>query len=217
LTKVSYVLTFISLVGAPAYAQSALCGEGPFCQPPTLQSSNVSGKESRFYIGLVWDTSRSARNPDFVIGYRDAKVTSSNDVTGADLSLKVRLEDSALNMDSVRVMALTGSTDLIGTFGAGYSFADDSAILTGGLQHSHLRGSIDYDVGAADFSYFFEVNSLLPPEKPLASGVGCPADTSPVAAVAGQDTSLVLNGSNLTITPQAPQISDGITCVGFLP
>lgn len=177
----------------------------------------MSGKESRFYIGLVWDTSRSARNPDFVIGYQDAKVTSSNDVSGADLSLKLRFEDSTLNMDSVRLMALTGSTDLVGTVGAGYSFFDNSPILTGGLQHGNLRGSIDYDVEGADFSYFFEVNSLLPPKKPLASGAGCPAGTSPVAAVAGQDTSLVFNGSNLTITPQAPQIADGITCVGFLP
>lgn len=213
--KFAVIVSGLVLIASAAHAQPSLCGEGPLCQPPTMQAGASSHKESRLYVGLVWQIADAYKKPDFIIGYRHAKTSVSNKVSGADLSLKLRHDNDRLSLNSTRLMALTGNTQWMGSVGAGYSFADQAPLLTAGLQRGHLRGSVDYAINKSDFKYYIEVNSLRAPEKPLSSGTACPVGTTQVTATAGQDASAVVEGRNITITPDAPQISGGATCVSF--
>lgn len=202
------------LFGFSSFAQVP-CGEGPTCVAPTMQSGFTSNTKSQIYIGLIWDIAEKFSEPKYIIGYRNAKIDSSADVTGQDFNFRFTKKGDGFSVDSLRIMGLFGTNQWMGTLGGGYSFQNNSVLGTIGVQSSIFRGSYDYIVSQGLNKFFIEANTLSELKRPISGGSQCPGGFFPVQAMPDTDTSGVYAGNNYTINTSSSQISGGITCVNL--
>lgn len=117
------------------------------------------------YAGLAW-TLKDEKSliPDLTLGIRSLRVKSSDQVSGADLGVRVRLSDG-LALDSVRVSYVGGQRGAMGNVGIGYSKTSASMIGTFAAQGPFSRLGADYAFGPAKLTPYFEALTLPAPSK----------------------------------------------------
>ena len=85
------------------------------CDPTNSQSSN-----SKIYGGLKWKFGESFK-PETVFGFRHAKVDSSGDTDGVDVSISAKLFNG-LELGKFRFKYFNGNDELQGELGGGFDF-----------------------------------------------------------------------------------------------
>lgn len=139
-----------------------------YCVTPISRGAGDGSEkntENRIYSGFIWELfGDQGIIPQFIIGIRSLEVKNNDNVSGADLSLRIRYQDK-LSFDSVRLAYVGGERDIIGNIGAGYNFNQSSWLATAAVQGSYTRVSTDYIFGYNKFRYYAELNTLDKPSK----------------------------------------------------
>jgi hypothetical protein len=189
--KIFAVAAIISAVSLPSLADYA-------DQRPI--SSGSSEKATRWYTGLIWEFggSKPSMTPDLVLGVRRTTTKNIDSVSGTDASIRIGLGQQ-LGFDSVRLSYVDGKPSLLGQVGAGYSFKQNSLLLTGALQGAYVRLSTDYLLNEGEFQFFGELNTLQKPKKAGLGELSCPAVPTNEQGVLREprdntDPAVVLNG-----------------------
>lgn len=135
-------------------------------------------RENQLYMGFSWSLGENiSKVPDLVLGARSAKVKSSNDVNGVDLTLRISLQNE-ISFDSARLSYIAGSRDVHGNLGLGYSNKHTSLLATAAVQAAHFRAGTDYVFKNLGFEPYVEVNTLKRLEK-ISKSSPCAGGGSP--------------------------------------
>lgn len=105
-------------VGAVNLAHASYNGcdlSGNFCTGISQSSIHNS-----IYAALKWTFGESFK-PEAILGYRHAKVDSSGDTDGADLSISAKLVNG-LELGKFRAKYFNGNDDVQGEVGGGFDF-----------------------------------------------------------------------------------------------
>ena len=112
-----------------------------------LSVSAVEAKtDNGIYAGVNIKFGKNFR-PTFTIGYRDARISQDNQVTGADLSFRIDTHGDT----SLLLKGFDGGSCTQGELGVGYDFAGNSVLFSGGLQSHNGNAGVDYFVGDNSF------------------------------------------------------------------
>jgi hypothetical protein len=174
--KPSLVLGFAALLAASA----AFAGIS-VPPAPTVTTTGVAGSAtdsvSRGYVGLKW-TLGEGLTPAVVIGYRQARVKSSGDTQGADISFSFNVA-GGLRPDKLRAKYFSGRENLQGELGAGYDFT--KGIFAGvSAQAPYTNAGVDYlFMASAPWQLYVMLNTLKKYDKPqgdtTTTTLSCPA------------------------------------------
>ena len=141
-----------------------------FITPPAVSGiivpTYVDAKktEDRVYAGLVWTLKeKPSYTPDLILGYRSLKVKSNDNVSGGDLSIRMKLE-GGVSFDSTRLVYVGGERDLLGNIGVGYSNTNSTLLGTLAAQGSYARLGTDYELNKNKFVPYLELNTLDNPK-----------------------------------------------------
>jgi hypothetical protein len=127
--------------------------------------SDAKKTEDRAYAGLVWTLKeKPSYTPDLILGYRSLKVKSNDNVSGGDLSIRMKLE-GGVSFDSTRLVYVGGERDLLGNIGVGYSNPNSTLLGTIAVQGSYARLGTDYELNKSKFVPYLELNTLDNPKK----------------------------------------------------
>ena len=141
-----------------------------FITPPAVSGGTIftyvdaKKTEDRVYAGLVWTLKeKPSYTPDLILGYRSLKVKSNDNVSGGDLSIRMKLE-GGVSFDSTRLVYVGGERDLLGNIGVGYSNANSTLLGTIAVQSSYARLGTDYELNKNKFVPYLELNTLDNPK-----------------------------------------------------
>lgn len=156
----SYKLFLVVILSSFAFlTPSAFSGGAP---APTF--SDAKKTEDRAYAGLVWTLKeKPSYTPDLILGYRSLKVKSNDNVSGGDLSIRMKLE-GGVSFDSTRLVYVGGERDLLGNIGVGYSNPNSTLLGTIAVQGSYARLGTDYELNKNKFVPYLELNTLDNPK-----------------------------------------------------
>ena len=157
----SYKLFLVVILSSFAFlTPSAVFGGA--APPPTF--SDAKKTEERVYAGLVWTLKeKPSYTPDLILGYRSLKVKSNDNVSGGDLSIRMKLE-GGVSFDSTRLVYVGGERDLLGNIGVGYSNTNSTLLGTLAAQGSYARLGTDYELNKNKFVPYLELNTLGNPK-----------------------------------------------------
>jgi len=133
----------------------------------TSPSFGGQGKrtDNNLYMGVVWSFDGNlSKRPDLVVGYRSTDVKTSDRISGIDLNLRWNLSGTP-SLEGVRLSYVGGKRVVLGNLGLGYSFKQNSPLLTGAIQVAHVRGGSDFVLNTNKFIPYIEANSLKQIEK----------------------------------------------------
>ena len=155
----SYKLFLVVILSSFAFlTPSAVFGGAA----PTF--SDAKKTEERVYAGLVWTLKeKPSYTPDLILGYRSLKVKSNDNVSGGDLSIRMKLE-GGVSFDSTRLVYVGGERDLLGNIGVGYSNTNSTLLGTLAAQGSYARLGTDYELNKNKFVPYLELNTLNNPK-----------------------------------------------------
>ena len=112
------------------------------CLTVVLCTANaVAGDESAPFAALQWTFGSKKLKPDAVIGYRSVDVDTNGDVSGWQGSVSYK---PGRGFDKLKIEGVTGDENMQATYGGGYSFQKNQALLTGGVTGKHLTAGADY-------------------------------------------------------------------------
>lgn len=183
-------MLFLALSSVAAAAMAPDCagigGYSTNCTPAVEvggggSSGTVWQTQTRFYGGLVWSLDKKqSLVPDVTLGIRVLGVSSNNNVSGGDFSIRVGVYDK-LSIDSARLLYVGGNRNVQGNAGVGYSFTNNQILGVAGAQAAFGRAGSDYQFGANKFNPFIEVNTIqrpnqVSPNQSTPSSLQCPAD-----------------------------------------
>ncbi len=160
--KINYKRTvYITFVAVAAFSSLAYAGGiGGY-----YVSSERTETDTRAYAGLVWSlNSHSNIKPDLMLGVRSLRVNSNDNVNGADLAARIKLQDG-ISFDSVRLSYVGGQRDIQGNIGAGYSFANSSLLGNVSLSGQFLNLGSDFLINTKTFIPYIDINTLSKPDK----------------------------------------------------
>ncbi len=156
-----------ALLGSMTLA-SASAFAGIFYFPPTYTpglEKDQSQKTTSAYAGLVWTLKeKKSLIPDLTVGIRSLQVKSSEQVSGADLSARIRLSDG-LAIESVRLSYVGGQRTSMGMAGIGYSMTSATMLSTFAVQRAFARLGVDYAFGPARLTPYVEGLTIGNPAK----------------------------------------------------
>ena len=156
----SYKLFLVVLLSSFAFLTPSGVSGGV---SPTF--SDAKKTEGRGYAGLVWTLKeKPSYTPDLILGYRSLKVKSNDNVSGGDLSIRMKLE-GGVSFDSTRLVYVGGERDLLGNIGVGYSNPNSTLLGTIAVQGSYARLGTDYELNKSKFVPYLELNTLDNPKK----------------------------------------------------
>ena len=145
------VFLLCALVGAPSCFAGAIV--------PTVTSKT----QTRVYAGLVWTLSnRDSLKPDVAVGAQSLIVKSNNQVSGADFSVRFKIDDG-LRLDSSRLSYVGGERNMQGQVGFGYSHINNGWLGTAAASGPYSRIGVDYLFGKGDFAPSLELNTMPRP------------------------------------------------------
>lgn len=163
--KKTVYLTFIAVVILSSVAYAGTLPSGYYA--PVSNSDT----ETRAYAGLVWSLNNHLNiKPDLMLGVRSLRVNSNDNVNGADLGARIKLQNG-LTFDSVRLNYVGGQRDIQGNIGAGYSFANSSLLGNISISGQYLNLGSDFLVTTKTFNPYIDINTLSKPEKVNAKSV----------------------------------------------
>lgn len=155
----------------PFVSASAFAGGGII----VVATGGGNQTQTHGYAGLVWTLGgkKPGVAPDLVVGVRSLKVKANDRVTsGADLNARFSVVNG-FAFDNLRLSHVSGTRDLLGNVGAGYSPATKSFFGTFSAQGAYSRAGLDYEFSAGRISPTIELLSLGTPRKVKGSGLGC--------------------------------------------
>lgn len=155
-----------------ASARPASCDGGWDCTPMTGGGGGGTSwqTQTRFYGGLTWSLDKKQNLiPDVTLGLRVLGVSSNNNVSGGDFSVRVRIYDS-FSVDSTRLMYVGGNRNIQGNAGLGYSFTNNQILGVAGAESAFARIGSDYQFGENKLNPFLEVNTINRPNQVSPSG-----------------------------------------------
>ena len=156
----SYKLFLVVILSSFAFLTPSAVSGGT---APTF--SDAKKTEGRGYAGLVWTLKeKPSYTPDLILGYRSLKVKSNDNVSGGDLSIRMKLE-GGVSFDSTRLVYVGGERDLLGNIGVGYSNPNSTLLGTIAVQGSYARLGTDYELNKSKFVPYLEINTLDNPKK----------------------------------------------------
>jgi hypothetical protein len=159
----SYKLFLIVILSSFAFLTPSAVFGGSAPTPSTF--SDAKKTEDRVYAGLVWTLKeKPSYTPDLILGYRSLKVKSNDNVSGGDLSIRMKLE-GGVSFDSTRLVYVGGERDLLGNIGVGYSNPNSTLLGTIAVQGSYARLGTDYELNKSKFVPYLELNTLDNPKK----------------------------------------------------
>jgi len=157
----SYKLFLVVILSSFAFLTPSVVSGGV----PTPTFSDAKKTEDRGYAGLVWTLKeKPSYTPDLILGYRSLKVKSNDNVSGGDLSIRMKLE-GGVSFDSTRLVYVGGERDLLGNIGVGYSNPNSTLLGTIAVQGSYARLGTDYELNKSKFVPYLELNTLDNPNK----------------------------------------------------
>lgn len=176
----SIAITLGLLFPAAAIAQEfdLNCGIDAFptggCVTPSEGGSNGGGFQG--YVGVQISLgNQTPPTPKFVVGLRDTDVSNDGTVTGLDLAVRFKAEET-FTLDSVLISALRGDDDLIGGIGAGYSYTHAGWLVGGSVEKDIVRAGIDYAPGAGAVEVYAEAVARTMADQ---GGISCPSGFTP--------------------------------------
>jgi len=196
--SIIFSLGFFLLSASGSFAVCLSCGPAP-----VETTSTSSASEIQFLGGLQWNFGTNA--PELVLGFRETRTSSSDEVVGGKLDLEFPLNAHFLDAFTIRGMGLAGDRDVQGEFGLGLSGFDFKPLLAGGIQGPYVNGGVNYIFGTG-FEPYLGANSLSRPHKPNThTSLNCAAGQTlePASLFGG------------TVSPS--QVTDGKVCVYSLP
>ena len=126
-------------IACPAHAGAT----GP---TPVTTITKQSRKDNKVFVGINWNfgvrTGATA-----VVGYRWAKVNSSDHVHGALADLTIVLSGAPVGVGEFHVKGLTGSRSVQGELGVGYGFQGEAFLVNGGVRVPYANVGTDYLFG----------------------------------------------------------------------
>jgi hypothetical protein len=141
------------------------------CSAP-LAGGSSKRTDTKFYTGFVWTLGENFNKvPELVLGVQSIGVKTNNRVSGADLNVRVNMSQS-LSLEGVRLSYVGGKRHYLGNIGVGYSFAQNTPLMTGAFQTAYFRAGSDYLFGQEKFAPYVEINTLKP-IKQVKSGASC--------------------------------------------
>jgi hypothetical protein len=153
----SYKIFLVVILSSFAFLTPSAFSCGAFC-------SDAKKTEDRVYAGLVWTLKeKPSYTPDLILGYRSLKVKSNDNVSGGDLSIRMKLE-GGVSFDSTRLVYVGGERDLLGNIGVGYSNPNSTLLGTIAVQGSYARLGTDYELNKNKFVPYLELNTLDNPK-----------------------------------------------------
>jgi hypothetical protein len=158
----SYKIFLVVILSSFAFLTPSAfsCGD-----PDPTFCSDAKKTEDRVYAGLVWTLKeKPSYTPDLILGYRSLKVKSNDNVSGGDLSIRMKLE-GGVSFDSTRLVYVGGERDLLGNIGVGYSNPNSTLLGTIAVQGSYARLGTDYELNKNKFVPYLELNTLDNPKK----------------------------------------------------
>ena len=130
---------------------------GNSCSAPTLGGGSDRW-DTTAYIGLSFSIGGDGVKPHFDAGVRETNVNANNQVYGGEANFSLSLVDW-LNDAQLRLLALGGTTTVLGNAGVGWDFGKHSFLLNAGAQVPHVRGFVDFTVDDKTMRAFLEINS----------------------------------------------------------
>jgi hypothetical protein len=153
----SYKIFLVVILSSFAFLTPSAFSCGAFC-------SDAKKTEDRVYAGLVWTLKeKPSYTPDLILGYRSLKVKSNDNVSGGDLSIRMKLE-GGVSFDSTRLVYVEGERDLLGNIGVGYSNPNSTLLGTIAVQGTYARLGTDYELNKNKFVPYLELNTLDNPK-----------------------------------------------------
>jgi hypothetical protein len=157
----SYKLFLVVILSSFAFLTPSAFSGAP---APAPTFSDAKKTEDRVYAGLVWTLKeKPSYTPDLILGYRSLKVKSNDNVSGGDLSIRMKLE-GGVSFDSTRLVYVGGERDLLGNIGVGYSNPNSTLLGTIAVQGSYARLGTDYELNKNKFVPYLELNTLDNPK-----------------------------------------------------
>ena len=163
-------LKFLALVSLALL--SSHTSAGIFYVSPTYSPGSEKDRAqttTSAYAGLVWTfKEKKSLIPDLTLGVRSLNVKSNDQVTGADLSARIKFGNglgNGLGFDSVRLSYVGGQRTTLGLAGIGYSKTDNTILSTFAVQGAFARLGTDYEFKPAKFSPYIEALTLDNPAK----------------------------------------------------
>jgi hypothetical protein len=158
----SYKIFLVVILSSFAFLTPSASGGAPAPDPTFF--SDAKKTEDRVYAGLVWTLKeKPSYTPDLILGYRSLKVKSNDNVSGGDLSIRMKLE-GGVSFDSTRLVYVGGERDLLGNIGVGYSNPNSTLLGTIAVQGTYARLGTDYELNKNKFVPYLELNTLDNPK-----------------------------------------------------
>jgi len=143
-------------------------------------------EENTPFAALQWNLGDKSLKPDVVVGYRSVDVETDGDVDGWQGSISYK---PGAGFDKVKVEAVTGDEDVQASYGAGYSLQQKQAMLSAGVNGSHLTAGADYLLGKHTLHPYLGITSLkeydVPDQASTQSG-GVKVESTDTFAVSGE-------------------------------
>ena len=133
--------------------------------PTITYSGSEKDTQTRAYAGLIWVFNNKASiKPDVTVGVQTLRVKSSDSVSGADFSVRLKIEDG-LKLDSNRLSYVGGERNAQAQLGFGYSYTHKSWLTTGAVSGPYSKVGADYVFGKKVLEPFIEINTMKKPKK----------------------------------------------------
>ncbi len=126
---------------------------------------DTSRTDNRAYAGLKWTLNEGVK-PEAVLGVRHARVDSSGDTDGADLSISAKFIES-FQLGKLRAKYFNGKESTQGEVGAGYDFIN--GMFAGiGIHAPYSNVGVDLLPNAKDkIEPYFQLDTIKRNDKPM--------------------------------------------------
>lgn len=128
------------------------------CLTFVLCSASVLAKEENSpFAALQWTFGSETMKPDVVIGYRSVDVETDGDVSGWQGSVSYKPN---AGLDKIKLEAIKGDENMQASVGGGYSLQQKQALVSAGVNGSHLTAGADYLISSHVVQPYVGVTTL---------------------------------------------------------
>jgi len=122
--------------------------------PPTVTQEDVRNQIA--FASLNWYIGESLL-PNILVGYRDTTTDIDNDVKGGSASVSYNLKEN--KFDQLKIVGITGNTDIVGEVGVGYSLYQKQFFGNLGVQGFYMNSGLDYSLDNK-FGYYIGLTTV---------------------------------------------------------
>jgi hypothetical protein len=153
-------LALLSALVAAVVAVPALAGKGG--PSPTTTITKKSRQDNKVFVGINWNFG-VREGLTGLVGYRYAKVSTSDRVSGALADLTFPITGATFGIGELHVKGLAGNRSAQGEAGVGYGFQSSAFLLNAGVRAPYVNAGVDY-LFSKGWQPYIGVNSLDKPK-----------------------------------------------------